>query len=130
MNNKPLKIYFSGIAGSGVSAIAEFMADKGHVIAGSDRAFDINPQHPLKKIFQSRGIRIVPQDGSGIDTLYDFAVFSTAVEPDRPEVMKVKELGIQVKTRPEYLTEISESYSTIAVAGTSGKSTASGMLAY
>jgi UDP-N-acetylmuramate--alanine ligase len=130
MQSRPLKIFFSGIAGSGVSAIADFMAEKGHFIAGSDRAFDINPDHPLKKIFQSRGIRIVPQDGSGIDKSFDFAVFSTAVEPDRPEVIKVKELGIQVKTRPEYLTEITGLFSTIAVAGTSGKSTASGMLAF
>jgi UDP-N-acetylmuramate--alanine ligase len=130
MQSRPLKIFFSGIAGSGLSAIADFMADRGHVVAGSDRAFDTNPDHPLKIIFQSRGIRIVPQDGSGIDTSFDFAVFSTAVEPDRPEIMKVKELGIQVKTRPEYLAEIAGSFSTIAVAGTSGKSTASGMLAF
>jgi UDP-N-acetylmuramate--alanine ligase len=130
MQSRPIKIFFSGIAGSGVSAIADFMADKGHIIAGSDRAFDINPDHPLKIIFQSRGIRIFPQDGSGIDRSFDFAVFSTAVEPDRPEVIKVKELGIQVKTRPEYLAEITGLFSTIAVAGTSGKSTASGMLAF
>ncbi len=130
MHSIPLKIFFSGIGGSGVSAIANFMADKGHIIVGSDRAFDMDPHHPLKKAFQSRGITIMPQDSSGIDDTFDFAVFSTAVEPDRPEVLKAKTLGIPVKTRPEYLAEIMASFNTIAVSGTSGKSTASGMLAF
>ncbi len=130
MRNRQLKIFFSGIAGSGVSAIAGFMADKGHIITGSDRAFDMNPHTPLIKVLQTRGITIVPQDGSGIDSTFDFAVFSTAVEPDRPEVLKAKALGIPVKTRPGYLAEIIETYKTIAVSGTSGKSTASGLLAF
>jgi UDP-N-acetylmuramate--alanine ligase len=130
MNNKLLKIFFSGICGSGVSAIAGFMADKGHTISGSDRSFDINANHPLKKTFQSRGISIIPQDGKSLDDSFDFMVFSTAVEPDRPEVKRAKALGIPIKTRPEYLTEIAGSFKTMAVSGTSGKSTASGLLAF
>ncbi|MBI4848731.1 MAG: hypothetical protein HY808_09190 [Nitrospirae bacterium] len=113
-----------------MSAIACFMADKGHIITGSDRAFDMDPLHPLKKTFQSRGITIVPQDGNGIDATFDFAVFSTAVEPDKPEVIKAMSLGVPVKTRPEYLAEITAAFSTIAVSGTSGKSTTSGMLTF
>ena len=68
MHKKKLKIYFSGIGGSGLSAIAGFMAAKGHVVAGSDRAFDRDPIHPLKKRLQSMGISIMPQDGSGLDS--------------------------------------------------------------
>ena len=128
--NKKEKIFFSGIAGSGVSAIAGFMADRGNIIAGSDRAFDLDPDNPLKKVFLSKGISIVPQDGTGISSSFDFAVFSTAVENDKPEVIKSRELGILVKTRPEYLAEIMSSFKTIAVSGTSGKSTASGLLAF
>jgi len=130
MQIKTLKIFFSGIGGSGVSAIAGFMANKGHIIFGSDRAFDKDPGHPLQKIFQSMGITIVPQDGDGIDDTFDLAVFSTAVEPDKPEVIKAKSLRIPVKTRPEYLAGIIDSFKTIAVAGTSGKSTTSGLLAF
>lgn len=126
----PLKIFFSGIGGSGVSAIACFMADKGHDVSGSDRAFDKNSGHPVFKLLRAKDIKIAPQDGSGIDGSFDFAVFSTAVEPDQPEVIKAKTLGIPIKTRPEYLAEIVAGFSTIAVAGTSGKSTASGMLAF
>lgn len=127
---RPLKIFFSGIGGSGVSAIACFMADKGHLVAGSDRAFDKSPNHPVYKILKSRGVAIVSQDGNGIDKSFDMAVFSTAVEHDQPEYQKAKALNIPTKTRPEYLAEIISDFKTIAVAGTSGKSTTSGMLAF
>ncbi|HCL81431.1 MAG TPA: UDP-N-acetylmuramate--alanine ligase, partial [Nitrospiraceae bacterium] len=113
-----------------MSAIAAFMADKGHVVFGSDRAFDKNPDHPAFKTLKTKGIIIAPQDGSGINKSFDFAVFSTAVEPDQPEYLKSKSLGIPIKTRPEYLAEIVSEFKTIAVAGTSGKSTTSGMLAF
>jgi UDP-N-acetylmuramate--alanine ligase len=124
------KIFFSGIGGSGVSAIAGFMADRGHTIAGSDRSFDKNPDHPLCKILKAKGITIFPQDGTGIDGSYDFTVFSTAVEDNQPEFIKVKRLGIPMKTRPGYLSEIVSDFRTVAVAGTSGKSTTAGMLAF
>lgn len=130
MKNNKQKIFFSGIGGSGVSAIAGFMADKGHTIAGSDRLFDNNPEHPLKKTLKLRGINIFPQDGSGIDNTFDLAVFSTAVEHDQPEFLRAVSLGIPVKTRPEFLSELSASFKTIAVSGTSGKSTVSGLLAF
>jgi UDP-N-acetylmuramate--alanine ligase len=124
------KIFFSGIGGSGVSAIACFMADKGNSIVGSDRSFDSDPDNPICRILKEKGITIVPQDGLGIDASFDFAVFSTAVEEGQPEVKKARETGIPVKTRPEYLREIIETYRTIAVGGTSGKSTTAGMLAF
>ncbi|MEW6602928.1 MAG: Mur ligase domain-containing protein, partial [Nitrospirota bacterium] len=126
---RPLKIFFSGIGGSGMSAIACFMADRGHTVVGSDRAFDQNPFHTFYRGLTSKGITIVPQDGTGMDQSFDFAVFSTAVEPG-PEFVKAKSMGIPVKTRPEYLNEIVREFRTIAVAGTSGKSTTSGMLAF
>ena len=113
-----------------MSAIACFMADRGHTVAGSDRAFDLNSLHPVYKALATRGIAIVPQDGTGLDQSFDLAVFSTAVEPDRPEFIKAKSLGIPVKTRPQYLAEIVREFSAIAIAGTSGKSTSSGMLAF
>jgi UDP-N-acetylmuramate--alanine ligase len=124
------KLFFSGIGGSGVSAIASFMADKGNLVTGSDRVFDKVPDHPVSGILKAKGITIAPQDGSGIDTSFGCAVFSTAVEHDQPEFEKARELGIPVKMRPEYLCEIVSSYQAVAVAGTSGKSTTSGMLSY
>ena len=124
------KLFFSGIGGSGVSAIAGFMADKGHIVAGSDRLFERFPEHPVSRILRAKGIAIAPQDGSGIDTSFDCVVCSTAVEKSQPELGKAMELNIPIKTRPKYLCEIISQYRTIAVSGTSGKSTTSGMLAY
>ncbi|MCC6346979.1 MAG: UDP-N-acetylmuramate--alanine ligase, partial [Nitrospirales bacterium] len=69
--DRPLKIFFSGIGGSGVSALACFMADKGHAVAGSDRAFDRNPEHPVRRLLLSKGIALAPQDGNGIDRSFD-----------------------------------------------------------
>jgi len=124
------KLYFSGIGGSGVSAIAGFMADKGHRVAGSDRLFDRVPDHPMLRILRAKGITILPQDGSGIDRSFDCAVFSTAVESTHPEYARAMDLGVPVKTRPHYLCDILSPYRTVAVAGTSGKSTTSGMIAF
>ncbi len=125
-----MKIFFSGIGGSGVSAIAGFTADRGLAVSGSDRLFDINPEHQVCRRLKSKGIRIFPQDGTGIDVSYDLAVFSTAVEKTNPDFIKAEKLGIPIKTRPDYLAEIVSKFETVAVAGTSGKSTTSGMLAF
>ncbi|MBI4843472.1 MAG: hypothetical protein HY809_04015 [Nitrospirae bacterium] len=127
---KKKRYFFSGIGGSGVSAIAGFMAAKGHSAAGSDRAFDNDPGHPLIKRLISAGIAIFPQDGSGITDSLDLAVFSTAVEEGNPEFIKAEKLGIPVMKRPDFLAYISAAYDTIAIAGTSGKSTAAGLLAF
>ncbi|MGC2061502.1 MAG: Mur ligase family protein, partial [Thermodesulfovibrionales bacterium] len=125
-----MKIFFSGIAGSGVSAIAGFMADRGNSVAGSDRLFDREPDHPLKNIFVHKGVLVVSQDGNGLDTSVDLAIFSTAVEKDNPDLAAAERFKIPIKTRPEYLAEIVSMFKTVAVAGTSGKSTMSGMLAF
>ncbi len=125
-----MKIFFSGIGGSGVSAIAGFIADKGHTVRGSDRLFDSHSDHFLRRRLEENGIRIVAQDGEGLDGSFDSAVFSTAVEQSNPDYRRAQELGLRIKTRPEYLAEIVSDYKTIAIAGTSGKSTTSGMLAF
>ncbi len=125
-----MKIFFSGLGGSGVSSIAGFMKEKGHQVAGSDRLFDSFPNHPLVRKLRDKGIAIFAQDGSGIDGSTKLAVFSTAVEKDNPDFLKAERLRVPVRTRPQYLTEIVSGFSTIAVAGTSGKSTVSGMLAF
>ena len=125
-----LKLFFSGIGGSGMSAIAGFMADRGHRVFGSDRLFDAFSDHPICTILKAKGAVIVPQDGSGIDRSFDAAIFSTAIEDNQPEVVKAKRFDIPMKTRPEYLAEIVSAFRTVAVAGTSGKSTTAGMLAF
>ncbi len=106
------------------------MADKGHEVLGSDRSFDSDPSHPAYGPLVSKGVKIVPQDGSGIQPGLDLVVFSTAVEKDLPEPRRCSDLGLSVLTRPEFLAQLVSSHKTFAIAGTSGKSTTSGMLAY
>ena len=125
-----MKIFFSGIGGSGVSAIAGLVAEKGVIVVGSDRLFDRCPDHPTRRRLESNHISIVPQDGRGLDPTVGCAVFSTAVEETNPDYLRARELAVPVKTRPEYLAELVAAHKTIAVAGTSGKSTTSGMLAF
>ena len=125
-----MKIFFSGIGGSGVSAIAGLLTDKGFSVSGSDRLFDRDPENAICRLLKSKGISIFPNDGKGIDRSIDLMVFSTAVEKGHPELKRAEELGIPVKTRPDYLAEIVSQHRSIAVAGTSGKSTTSGMLAF
>lgn len=125
-----MNIFFSGIGGSGVSALASFMADTGHNVSGSDRSFDLDKSHPAYAPLVSKGVKIVPQDGNGIDAAVDLVVFSTAVETNLPEPKRAAELGIKMQTRPEFLAGLVASHRTFAVAGTSGKSTSAGLLAY
>ncbi len=124
------KIYLSGIGGSGMSAIAGFLHDRGHVIAGSDRTFDIQPDNITANILREKSISIFKQDGSKIDSSFDLIISSTAVESNNPDIIRAHELGLPIKTRPEFLNQLISEYKTIAVAGTSGKSTIAGMLAF
>lgn len=124
------KIYLSGIAGSGLSAIASYLAEKGNEIWGSDRAFDIDREHPLINPLLDKGIKIVPQDGNALDNTFNLIIFSTAVENSNPEYLKALSLAIPIKTRPEFLIELTEKRQSIAVSGTSGKSTTAGMLSF
>lgn len=124
------KIFLSGIGGSGLSAIAGYLSDKGNDVWGSDRAFDMDKKHPLVKPFIQKGIKIVPQDGKSIDRTFDFVIFSTAVESSNPEYIKTQSLRIPIKTRPQFLIELTNQIKTIAVSGTSGKSTTTGMLSF
>lgn len=129
MNNKQ-KLFFSGIAGSGMSALALFSAKQGHTVYGSDRLFDNNIDHPLKNILNSVGIVTFYQNGSGISRDIDLAIFSTAVEENNPDFIKAKTTKCAIQTRPQFLADLVKKYDTIAIAGTSGKSTTSGMLAF
>lgn len=113
-----------------MSALAVFMADRGASVSGSDRAFDRGLPHPVSESLRTRGITLVPQNGKGFDRSVDLVVFSTAVEPDNPDFAAARTLGLRSMTRPEFLADLVRSFKTCAVAGTSGKSTTAGMLAF
>ena len=120
--------FFIGIAGVGMSAIAQYLKGTGKNVSGSDRYFHPNEYNKTKEQLEAEGIKCFLQDGSGITENTDLIVVSTAIEDTVYEVQKAKELGIPIIRRSELLSIIAKSKKTIAVAGTSGKSTTSAML--
>ena len=123
--NRP---FFIGIAGTGMSAIAQYLKGAGKDVSGSDRYFNKGEAEDIRKKLVADGISCFPQDGTGITSLTDLVVVSTAVEDSVPEVQQAKSLNIPIIKRSELLALITASKKTIAVGGTSGKSTTSAML--
>lgn len=121
-------IFFIGVAGVGMSAIAQYLAGTGKKVCGSDRYFVPGKVNETRSKLEEAGIECFLQDGSGITEVTDLVVVSTAIEDTVIEVQKAKELGIPILKRSEVLALIAESKRTIAVGGTSGKSTTSAML--
>jgi UDP-N-acetylmuramate--alanine ligase len=121
--------FFIGIAGTGMSAIAQYLKGTGCRVSGSDRLFgEPGTKIEIQSQFEKMGIRCFPQDCSGITEGIDTVVISTAIEESNPELMKTRELGIKVMKRSELLADLSSEKRTIAVGGTSGKSTTTAMI--
>lgn len=121
-------VFFIGVAGVGMSAIAQYLEGIGKIVSGSDRYFKPGEYNKTKEQLEDAGINCFLQDGSGITESTDLVVVSTAIEDTVVEVQKAKKLGIPIIRRSELLATIAKSKKTIAVAGTSGKSTTSAML--
>ena len=121
-------VFFIGVAGTGMSAIAQYLQGIGKEVSGSDRYFHPDEYNKTKEQLEAEGIQCFLQDGSGISDKTDLIVVSTAIEDTVFEVQKAKELGIPIIKRSQLLALIAKSKKTIAVAGTSGKSTTSAML--
>jgi len=121
-------VFFIGVAGVGMSAIAQYLEGIGKIVSGSDRYFKPGEYNKTKEQLEDAGINCFLQDGSGIRESTDLVVVSTAIEDTVVEVQKAKKLGIPIIRRSELLATIAKSKKTIAVAGTSGKSTTSAML--
>ncbi len=121
-------VFFIGIAGTGMSAIAQYLAGTGKTVSGSDRYFVPGQVNEARTKLEAEGIQCFLQDGEGVHEGLDLVVVSTAVEDTVAEVQKAKALNIPIIKRSELLALIAQSKKTIAVGGTSGKSTSSGML--
>jgi UDP-N-acetylmuramate-alanine ligase len=121
-----------------MSALAQFHVMTGGRASGSDRAFD-RPEvdaaeqdgagvASIRQALQTLGIRITPQDGSGLGAGCDGLVLSTAVEDTVPDVQAAHRLGIPILHRSELLARHVKQRRSIAVSGTSGKSTVTAMV--
>ena len=98
--------FFIGIAGVGMSAIAQYLKGIGMEVSGSDRFFAPEEYNETKEKLEAEGIHCFLQNGEGITERTDLIVASTAIEDTVMEIQKAKELGIPIIRRSELLAMI------------------------
>src|SRR3990167_1902850 len=119
------KVFCIGIGGIGVSGLAELLYRQGVHISGSDVSRNAQTQH-----LQSLGITVF--DNHKADNIEDaeLVVYSSAIKSDNPERVAATQKNIPLITRGQLLAEVMKSYCGINVAGTHGKTTTSGLIAW
>ena len=123
--------FFCGIGGSGMLPLALILRGMGAQVAGSDRAREAGRTVEKFAWLESLGFTLFPQDGSGITSPDQVLVASAAVEETVPEVVRAKELGCARMSRAQLLARlVNAATSSIAIGGTSGKSTVTGMVGW
>lgn len=121
-------VHFTGIFGSGMSALAQYLRFQGIAVSGSDRSHDAGDTAGIRRSLEGLGCVIARQDGRGIDRNTDVVCVSTAIEEDNPDIAAARSFGIPVMHRSDLLAAIIATRTAIAVAGTSGKSTVTAMI--
>jgi UDP-N-acetylmuramate--alanine ligase len=111
-----------------MSALAAFVALKGGQATGSDRAFDLGGNGELRRTLEALDIALFPQDGSAVRGDCAAVISSTAVEAQVPDLAEAARLGVPVLHRSDLLAHLVVAHRTLAVTGTSGKSTTAALL--
>ncbi|WP_313004905.1 glutamate ligase domain-containing protein [Brevundimonas sp.] len=123
--------FFCGVGGSGMLPLAMIVQAQGNRIAGSDRALDQGRTPDKFDWLRAHGVALHPQDGSGVTRADQIVVATGAVEETVPDIGAARRVGAVIKTRPQLLSELFNAAPTsIGVAGTSGKSTITGIVAW
>ena len=123
--DKAKKVYFIGIGGIGISAIAKMFLIEGKKVSGSD-VYDSKIIEELK----NSGAEIeIGHSEKNLSKDIDLVIYTIAITPENPEFKQAEKLGIKMITYPQALNEISKEKYTIAVSGTHGKTTTTAMIA-
>lgn len=123
--------FFCGIGGSGMLPLALIVQGRGARVAGSDRTLDQGKLAAKFAQLRAAGIPLFPQDGSGLVSADQILVTSAAIEDMVPDVVRARLLGCPRLNRADLLAELFNAAPTgIAVGGTSGKSTVTGMIGW
>lgn len=120
----PEHIHMVGIGGIGMSALAQLLAARGKTVTGSDR-----DESPTTQLLKEKGIEVHIGHGAAIPDGAELLIYSDAVPADNPERTAAHERRIEQRSYFEVLGTVSKEMRTIAVAGTHGKTTTTGMLA-
>ncbi len=111
--------------------LANIVREAGHKVAGSDRALDQGRLAPKFEWLKSLGIELFKQDGSGLNSKDQILIASAAIEDSVPDVAQANKLGCKRMTRAELLAALfNAAPRSIAIGGTSGKSTVTGMVGW
>ncbi|WP_425228435.1 glutamate ligase domain-containing protein [Sphingomonas sp.] len=125
------RYFFVGIGGSGMMPLAMILAGRGARVEGSDRSLDAGRVPAKFDALRALGIALHPQDGSGVVSADQIVVASAAVEDSVPDMVAAARLGCARMTRAELNARLFNAATvSIGVAGTSGKSTVTGMIAW
>lgn len=124
-------VYFIGIGGIGMSALARYLNEQGKVVAGYDRVITA-----LTKQLEEEGINIhyddnfnaIPQEFKEVKTAQ--VIYTPAVPSTMDELVRFRESGVPTIKRAQLLGQISQTMTCLAVAGTHGKTTTSAILAH
>lgn len=130
MNAGVPRVHVAGVAGVGMSALAQVLVGAGYRVTGSDRFLDQGKALAVLDTLADAGIDLYPQDGKGLNRHTHALVVSTAIENDNPDVVRARELGIPVMHRAEMLARLAAFRQVVAVAGTAGKSTITAMIGW
>jgi UDP-N-acetylmuramate--alanine ligase len=119
------RIHLVGIGGIGLSAIARVLHGWGYTVSGSDREATA-----LTRTLAEEGITVYAGHRAEQVAGADLVVVSSAVPDDNPEIVEAERRGVPVVKREQFLGELTADKTTIAVAGTHGKTTTSAMIAW
>lgn len=123
--------FLVGIGGSGMMPLAMILRARGWTVSGSDRGLDQGRVAAKFDALRNAGIALYPQDGSGVTSPDQLVIASAAVEETVPDIVAANRLGCPRATRAQMLASLfNDSTLPIGVAGTSGKSTVTGMIAF
>jgi UDP-N-acetylmuramate--alanine ligase len=118
------RIHFVGIGGSGMSGIAELLANLGYDVSGSDaRQSDVTAR------LETLGVKVADGHAARHVGAADVVVISSAIGAENPEVAEARTRGIPVIPRAEMLAELMRLRYGIAIAGAHGKTTTTSMIA-
>jgi UDP-N-acetylmuramate--alanine ligase len=124
MKHKVKRIHFVGVGGSGMSGIAEVLANQGFEVSGSDLAASATTRR-----LEEKGVRVTIGHTAENIVGADAVVTSTAVKSDNPEVVAARQHHIPIVPRAQMLAELMRLKQGIAIAGTHGKTTTTSLTA-
>ena len=119
------RAHLIGIGGSGLSAIARLLIERGYTVSGSDQEFS-----PLAREIQELGAQVSLGHRAEQVAGVDLVIRSSAIPEDNVEVQAAKAAGIPVYKRSDYLGMLIDDRMGIAVAGTHGKTTTTAMISW